>query len=45
MGEDEGRRVEGRVVAYPAYDEAEFVHGTVLDVDGGRAGVAVVAAT
>ena len=31
-------------VAYLASDEAEFVHGTVLDVDGGRTGVAVVAA-
>ena len=28
---------------YLASDEAEFVHGTVLDVDGGRLGVAVVA--
>jgi len=32
-------------VAYLASDEAEFVHGTVLDVDGGRTGVAVVSAT
>jgi len=31
-------------VAYLASDEAEFVHGAVLDVDGGRTGVAVVAA-
>ena len=31
-------------VAYLASAEAEFVHGTVLDVDGGRTGVAVVAA-
>ncbi|MCG7208690.1 SDR family NAD(P)-dependent oxidoreductase [Streptomyces arenae] len=29
---------------YLASDEASFVHGTVLDVDGGRMGVAVVAA-
>ncbi|HWG12690.1 MAG TPA: SDR family oxidoreductase [Streptosporangiaceae bacterium] len=29
---------------YLASDEAEFVHGTVIDVDGGRVGVAVVAA-
>ncbi|MFF5715913.1 SDR family NAD(P)-dependent oxidoreductase [Streptomyces buecherae] len=29
---------------YLAGDEAAFVHGTVLDVDGGRAGVAVLAA-
>ncbi|MCX2950439.1 SDR family NAD(P)-dependent oxidoreductase [Lentzea sp. NEAU-D7] len=28
---------------YLASDDAEFVHGTVLDVDGGRTGVAVVA--
>jgi NAD(P)-dependent dehydrogenase (short-subunit alcohol dehydrogenase family) len=29
---------------YLASDEAAFVHGTVLDVDGGRLGVAVIAA-
>ncbi len=29
---------------YLASDEASFVHGTVVDVDGGRVGVAVVAA-
>lgn len=29
---------------YLASAEAEFVHGTVIDVDGGRTGVAVVAA-
>jgi len=29
---------------YLASDEAAFVHGTVLDVDGGRIGVAVMAA-
>ena len=29
--------------AYLASDDAAFVHGTVLDVDGGRTGVAVVA--
>jgi NAD(P)-dependent dehydrogenase (short-subunit alcohol dehydrogenase family) len=28
---------------YLASDEATFVHGTVIDVDGGRTGVAVVA--
>ena len=28
---------------YLASDEAAFVHGTVLDVDGGRVGVAVIA--
>jgi NAD(P)-dependent dehydrogenase (short-subunit alcohol dehydrogenase family) len=30
-------------VVYLASDEAAFVHGTVLDVDGGRTGVAVIA--
>ncbi|MFD5826187.1 SDR family NAD(P)-dependent oxidoreductase [Lentzea sp. NPDC060358] len=30
-------------VVYLASDDAEFVHGIVLDVDGGRTGVAVVA--
>jgi NAD(P)-dependent dehydrogenase (short-subunit alcohol dehydrogenase family) len=29
---------------YLASDEASFVHGTVIDVDGGRVGVAVIAA-
>jgi NAD(P)-dependent dehydrogenase (short-subunit alcohol dehydrogenase family) len=29
---------------YLASDEATFVHGTVIDVDGGRVGVAVTAA-
>jgi NAD(P)-dependent dehydrogenase (short-subunit alcohol dehydrogenase family) len=29
---------------YLAGDEAAFVHGTVIDVDGGRTGVAVIAA-
>ncbi|MEV6236038.1 SDR family oxidoreductase [Lentzea sp. NPDC051838] len=28
---------------YLASDDAEFVHGTVIDVDGGRTGVAVIA--
>ena len=28
---------------YLASDEAQFVHGTVIDVDGGRVGVAVIA--
>lgn len=28
---------------YLASDDAEFVHGTVLDVDGGRTQVAVIA--
>jgi len=32
-------------VAFLASDDAGFVHGTVLDVDGGRQGVAVVAAS
>jgi NAD(P)-dependent dehydrogenase (short-subunit alcohol dehydrogenase family) len=30
---------------YLASDEAAFVHGTVIDVDGGRVGVAVIATT
>ena len=29
---------------YLASDESVFVHGTVIDVDGGRVGVAVIAA-
>jgi NAD(P)-dependent dehydrogenase (short-subunit alcohol dehydrogenase family) len=29
---------------YLASDEATFVHGTVIDVDGGRVGVGVIAA-
>jgi NAD(P)-dependent dehydrogenase (short-subunit alcohol dehydrogenase family) len=29
---------------YLAGDEARFVQGTVIDVDGGRIGVAVIAA-
>jgi NAD(P)-dependent dehydrogenase (short-subunit alcohol dehydrogenase family) len=29
---------------YLASDEAAFVNGTVIDVDGGRVGVAVIAA-
>jgi NAD(P)-dependent dehydrogenase (short-subunit alcohol dehydrogenase family) len=28
---------------YLASDEATFVYGTVIDVDGGRTGVAVIA--
>jgi NAD(P)-dependent dehydrogenase (short-subunit alcohol dehydrogenase family) len=28
---------------YLASDEAEFVHGAVIDVDGGRVGAAVLA--
>jgi NAD(P)-dependent dehydrogenase (short-subunit alcohol dehydrogenase family) len=28
---------------YLASDEAGFVHGTVIDVDGGRVGVALIA--
>ncbi|MEU0967296.1 SDR family oxidoreductase [Streptomyces sp. NPDC005917] len=31
-------------VVWLASDEASFVHGTVVDVDGGRTGVAVIAA-
>ncbi len=30
---------------YLASDEADFVHGTVMDIDGGRTGVAVAAAS
>jgi NAD(P)-dependent dehydrogenase (short-subunit alcohol dehydrogenase family) len=30
-------------IVYLASDDAAFVHGTVLDVDGGRTGVAVIA--
>ena len=30
---------------YLASDEAKFVHGTVIDVDGGRVGVAVISQT
>jgi NAD(P)-dependent dehydrogenase (short-subunit alcohol dehydrogenase family) len=33
----------GAAVVYLASDDAKFVHGTVLDVDGGRTGVAVIA--
>jgi NAD(P)-dependent dehydrogenase (short-subunit alcohol dehydrogenase family) len=37
----------GRPIAtaavYLASEEARFVHGTVIDVDGGRVGVAVIA--
>jgi NAD(P)-dependent dehydrogenase (short-subunit alcohol dehydrogenase family) len=30
-------------MVYLASDDASFVHGTVLDVDGGRTEVAVIA--
>ncbi|MFJ4467952.1 SDR family NAD(P)-dependent oxidoreductase [Streptomyces sp. NPDC089424] len=33
-----------RAVVWLASEEAAFVHGTVVDVDGGRTGVAVIAA-
>jgi NAD(P)-dependent dehydrogenase (short-subunit alcohol dehydrogenase family) len=33
-----------QAAVYLASDEAAFVHGTVLDVDGGRVGVAVISA-
>ncbi|MBO1337458.1 SDR family NAD(P)-dependent oxidoreductase [Streptomyces sp. VRA16 Mangrove soil] len=33
-----------KAVLWLASDEASFVHGTVVDVDGGRTGVAVIAA-
>jgi NAD(P)-dependent dehydrogenase (short-subunit alcohol dehydrogenase family) len=32
-----------QAAVYLASDEAGFVHGTVIDVDGGRTGVAVIA--
>ncbi|HEY9290908.1 MAG TPA: SDR family oxidoreductase [Microlunatus sp.] len=32
----------GAAVVYLASDDSSFVHGTVLDVDGGRTGVAVI---
>jgi NAD(P)-dependent dehydrogenase (short-subunit alcohol dehydrogenase family) len=32
----------GHAAVFLASDEASFVHGTVLDVDGGRTGVAVI---
>jgi NAD(P)-dependent dehydrogenase (short-subunit alcohol dehydrogenase family) len=32
-----------QAAVYLASDEASFLHGTVLDVDGGRLGVAVIA--
>jgi NAD(P)-dependent dehydrogenase (short-subunit alcohol dehydrogenase family) len=32
-----------QAAVYLASDEASFVHGTVLDVDGGRTTVAVIA--
>ncbi|UJR81977.1 SDR family NAD(P)-dependent oxidoreductase [Sandaracinus amylolyticus] len=34
----------GNAAVYLASEEASFVHGIVLDVDGGRTGVAVIAA-
>ena len=43
-----GRSGSADAIAYAAVylasDEAAFVHGTVIDVDGGRVGVAVIAA-
>ena len=38
-----GTVLGGRYEILEASDEAAFVHGTVLDVDGGRTGVAVIA--
>jgi NAD(P)-dependent dehydrogenase (short-subunit alcohol dehydrogenase family) len=35
---------DGTGAVYLAGDESAFVHGTVIDVDGGRVGVAVIAA-
>jgi NAD(P)-dependent dehydrogenase (short-subunit alcohol dehydrogenase family) len=47
LGTPAGRSGTPDAVAYAAVylasDEAAFVHGTVIDVDGGRTGVAVVA--
>ncbi len=39
-----GPEAVAAAAVYLASDDAAFVHGTVLDVDGGRTGVAVVAA-
>ncbi|MFI1096958.1 SDR family NAD(P)-dependent oxidoreductase [Streptomyces sp. NPDC020917] len=48
QGTPAGRMGDPRAIAdaavYLAGDQAWFVHGTVLDVDGGRTGVAVIAA-
>ena len=33
----------GHAAVYLASDEAAFVHGTVIDVDGGRTNIAVMA--
>jgi hypothetical protein len=35
--------VIAHAAVYLAGDEAAFVHGTVIDIDGGRVGVAVTA--
>jgi NAD(P)-dependent dehydrogenase (short-subunit alcohol dehydrogenase family) len=35
--------VAAHAAVYLASDEAAFVHGTVIDIDGGRVGVAVIA--
>jgi NAD(P)-dependent dehydrogenase (short-subunit alcohol dehydrogenase family) len=47
-GTPAGRAGTADAIAYAAVylasDEAAFVHGTVIDVDGGRVGVAVIAA-
>jgi NAD(P)-dependent dehydrogenase (short-subunit alcohol dehydrogenase family) len=47
-GTPAGRSGRADAIAYAAVylasDEASFVHGTVIDVDGGRVGVAVIAA-
>ncbi|MCL2552950.1 MAG: SDR family oxidoreductase, partial [Actinomycetia bacterium] len=46
-GTPAGRMGDPQAIAdaavYLAGDQAWFVHGTVLDVDGGRTGVAVIA--
>ncbi|KOV86704.1 SDR family NAD(P)-dependent oxidoreductase [Nocardia sp. NRRL S-836] len=49
VGSPAGRAGDPGAIAaaavYLASDESAFVHGTVIDVDGGRTGVAVVAGT
>ena len=42
-GRPGGPDAVAQAAVYLASDEAAFVHGTVLDVDGGRVGVAVIA--
>jgi NAD(P)-dependent dehydrogenase (short-subunit alcohol dehydrogenase family) len=42
-GQSGTRDAIARAAVYLANDEARFVHGTVIDVDGWRVGVAVIA--